>query len=61
MKSVLSLALAGIALTTTLSGCVVAPYEPRAVYVRPAPVIVAPAPPVYYYGYGRGYHRGYYR
>jgi hypothetical protein len=57
------LAVAGLA--TLLSGCVVAPigarpygvYGPPAVYVEPAPVVVAPG----YYGYGRrGYGPGYY-
>jgi len=63
VKSVLLLLVTGAALAT-LSGCVVAPYAPpRAVYVRPAPVVVVPAPPTYYYGYGgrRGYYDGYRR
>ena len=62
------MAAAGIA--AMLSGCVVAPIEPRAavvfrgppVYVEPAPVVVVPGPPRYY-GYPgyRGYWGGGYR
>lgn len=51
------LAVAGLA--ALLSGCVVAPVAPRPVavypaqpvYVEPAPVVVAPAPGYYRWGY----------
>ena len=38
-----------VAFGTALTGCVVAPYPARRVYVAPA-VVVQPAYPRYYYG-----------
>ena len=62
--------LAATGLAAVLSGCVVAPLEPRPevvyrgppVYVEPPPVVVVPGPPRYY-GYPgyRGYWGGGYR
>ncbi|CAM3496134.1 hypothetical protein [Bordetella flabilis] len=41
--------IAVLAVTSTLSGCIVVPARPA--HYRPAPVYYYPAAPHYYYGY----------